>query len=475
LYICICKFTFIQKCFSHKTIFYNVNLVQSSSKSKRSIPSTDLLEEIEHEKRSDKQDRSSKRKKRNDLEVIVPELRDETGDKFNQLTVHYNELEQFFKVASSQTINENLLDVLCVQALETLYTITPKCHENDKLGELHTHFFDAKSNLHLRSDLKDFFRLIDPSKGTDWPVHFLNFLDKETASKISRSKSTKPKKGKKKKVNNGFGDDNEDQLSWAKRILARGAAARNDINNFLNQQWTTDYGSGGNEEGHLLMMRKHYHHNEFVKVTATTNVNAAARRAKKNAPGKSKYRVTSNSSQREIETEIERVQAEMIAKYDETWYPSCWLAFYLFGNPQHGTNTCFAILKSGIAVDNEVALEELDPENCRDHIASLNLDAASKSLRRSEQDKKGVGRQEKGKDVEDNSSQQEKRVSVVHSFVSETKGLTKMEKMEKALALLERGYLHSDEDDEESDKPKFSVTKEKRKVSRQMYQMLMEV
>ena len=46
--------------------------------------------------------------------------------------------------------------------------------------------------------------------------------------------------------------------------------------------------------------------------------------------------------------------------------------------------------------------------------------------------------------------------------------------MEKALALLERGHIHSDEDEEESDKPRFSVTKEKSKVSRQMYQMLLE-
>ena len=441
------------------------------SKSKNDL-SDDLDNESTNNKRKAKHSKNKKEKRpkkdyqlpKNTSAEKVPELYDETGGKFNQSYQQYNELEQFFNVASSTVVNENLLDMLAVTALENLYTLTPKCHETDKLGEIYRHFFDAKNNLHMRSELKELFRLLDSGRGTEWPNKFINFIDKQTASKISRTKQQKKGNSHNKVGGNGFASDNPDQLAWAKRIQALGTAAKLEINSFLNPQWTTDYGSGGNESGHLLMMRKHYYCIDYVPSKTVINVNAAVRRTNKKTPGKSKYRVTSESSAKEIEAEIERQKAIMIAEFDNTWYPSCWLTFYLFGKPQHGTKECYTILKSGVANDDVV---EKSPEERRTELADLNVEAGNKNLRR-------ANRKSDSKDNEESVVVEAKKVTVTHQFIAENKGPSAIEKLEKALALLEKGYLESDDDEdvETSEQPKFSVRKEKKRVSREMYKML---
>ena len=52
----------------------------------------------------------------------IPDLR-ESADKFNTVIVNYNELERFFQVADRKTKFENLYDVLCINAVNTSYTL----------------------------------------------------------------------------------------------------------------------------------------------------------------------------------------------------------------------------------------------------------------------------------------------------------------------------------------------------------------
>ena len=50
----------------------------------------------------------------------IPQLRND--DKFNLVKVSYNELDQFFKIADKKTKFENLYDLLCAQACNTMFT-----------------------------------------------------------------------------------------------------------------------------------------------------------------------------------------------------------------------------------------------------------------------------------------------------------------------------------------------------------------
>jgi hypothetical protein len=56
--------------------------------------------------------------------VPIPELRSE--DKFTSVRVNYNELEYFFKTAEKKTRFENLYDLLCVAACNTMYVDNPR-------------------------------------------------------------------------------------------------------------------------------------------------------------------------------------------------------------------------------------------------------------------------------------------------------------------------------------------------------------
>ena len=79
----------------------------------------------------------------------------------------------------------------------------------------------------------------------------------------------------------GFGPANRQQLCFAEKILDRGMETRRVINNHFNPNWTEDYGSGGNEEGHLIMLRRNFFVTEVVTGKADVNVKAFMRRIKK--------------------------------------------------------------------------------------------------------------------------------------------------------------------------------------------------
>jgi hypothetical protein len=112
----------------------------------------------------------------------------EDGKTYNSLQLSYNEIESFFKTADTDTINENLLDMLCIQAWESLATKTATRGDKEKLASLYLHFKSAKETAHMRAFLLPLFRLLDPITQTQWPNSFLVYL------------SSKMKNPKKKKI-----------------------------------------------------------------------------------------------------------------------------------------------------------------------------------------------------------------------------------------------------------------------------------
>ena len=52
----------------------------------------------------------------------IPDIR-ENAEKFNTVQVNYNELERFFQVADKKTKFENLFDLVCISAVNTLNTV----------------------------------------------------------------------------------------------------------------------------------------------------------------------------------------------------------------------------------------------------------------------------------------------------------------------------------------------------------------
>ena len=83
---------------------------------------------------------------------------------YNSLQLSYNELENFFLSADQRTINENLLDMLCVQAWESLATTTSIKGDKEKLAALYLHFKSAKDTAHLRGFLGPLFKILDAEK-----------------------------------------------------------------------------------------------------------------------------------------------------------------------------------------------------------------------------------------------------------------------------------------------------------------------
>ena len=126
------------------------------------------------------------------------------------------------------------------------------------MGGLHIAFKDALNNLHLKSNLRPLFQLIDPMHSKEWPHGFLAFLNSKAETKTDSASA------KKFAASGGFAGANTQQLCFAEKVEERGALSRKVINNFLNPNWTADYGSGGNEEGHLLLMRSNYYKTEFI-------------------------------------------------------------------------------------------------------------------------------------------------------------------------------------------------------------------
>ena len=139
--------------------------------------------------------------------------------------------------------------------------------------------------------------------------------------------------------------NNEQQLKFATYIETRAAKIKLTVNNFLNPNWTEDYGSGGNVEGHLLMMRREYYIDEFVNKIASNRVMSIKRSMNKKAKdksndsendsdeisdnddssnnaSKSKYNINKDSSIQEIDAEIERVKGELINDWEPNWFPS---------------------------------------------------------------------------------------------------------------------------------------------------------
>jgi hypothetical protein len=308
-----------------------------------------------------------------------------------------------------------------------------RAKEEERMGGLHQAFKDAQLTLRMKTPLHKLFHILDPMHGKEWPQGFAAFLN--TKAEIPENSA----KAKKLRDKGGFSEDNVMQLCFADKIDERGIETRRVINNFLNPNWTDDYGSGGNEEGHLLLMRCHYYRTEFVLKNAKKNVNAFITQIKKNPTRVSEtYRLRATSTQQEIDTEVERIAGFDAANFDPTWYPNCWLSFYLFGKPSHGTDKCFETLQSRKP-------SELSGTDMAAALADLNTEAAAKEIRRKDvKRKKDAGIIDLSREA---TQPQTKTVIVQHNISSiQNSKADKTKRLEKALELLQSSDLPSDEE-----------------------------
>ena len=273
---------------------------------------------------------------------------------------------------------------------------------------------------------------MDPNNSKEWPNGFLAFIECKSEGKDDSVSA--------KKYSNsaGFGQANVAQLCFGDKLEDRGKEQRKVINNFLNPNWTDDFGSGGNEEGHLLMMRFHYYRNEFVPKNVRKNVQAFMTQIKKNPARVSNlYKIKGDASLEAIDEEVSRITNLEAEKFNPHWFPNQWLAFYLFGKPCHGTNHCFETLVSGKAVIVEKSGEEMAAA-----LADLNTELASKSIRR--KGKKGQGN--KGDDDVIDLSNEPKQIVISHTFNRAKEKRDKSSRLEKAMSLLRSDDIHSDEE-----------------------------
>jgi len=251
--------------------------------------------------------------------------------------------------------------------------IINRAKDKSRMGGLHQAFKDALDNLHLKSNLRHLFNLLDPVNSTAWPNGFIKWLNGKAEVNDNSASAKKFAKS------DGFGADNVDQLAFADKIDERFNVSRKVINNFFNPNWISDYGSGGNEEGHLLLLRNHYYKNEFVIKNTRKNVNAFMTQIKKNPTRKSQiYQVSSTSTAAEIEEEISRIARLESQNFNPEWYPNQWLAFYLFGQPAHGNDHCFETLNSGRPLNQK----ESTADEMHSALHNLNTEAADKNIRR---------------------------------------------------------------------------------------------
>jgi len=201
----------------------------------------------------------------------------------------------------------------------------------------------------------------------------------------------------------------------------------------MNPIWTDDYGSGGNEEGHLLLMRCHYFKTEYVVKAAKVKVLAFLRQLKTHPDRESSYLVNKDSNAEEIETEVNRIARRDAEDFDPSWYPSWWLAFYLFGMPSHGTNSPYLTLTSGKPKAEQSA------EEMQNAMADLNTETAPKVIRRAVQKKQTVP----VPTAEENIN---KSMTINHNFVRPKTKISSTERLEKVMELLRGDDIHSDEE-----------------------------
>ena len=81
----------------------------------------------------------------------------------------------------------------------------------------------------------------------------------------------------KAKTNPDFNEELKTLTYFGSTVITRAKNASSFITNYVNPLWTTDYGSGGNEEGHLRLMRQFIYEEYDVKATAKAKVDGAAR------------------------------------------------------------------------------------------------------------------------------------------------------------------------------------------------------
>ncbi len=326
----------------------------------------------------------------------------------------------------------------------------------EKLAGIHQAFKDSLNNLHMKSTLFPLFAIMDPLNKKGWPSGFQNFINDKATIDLEKSALAMKLRGTLgfgQKV--GFGPANLPQLCFAEKILDRGYETKRVVNNFFNPNWTDYYGSGGNEEGHLLLLRYHYFKTEYCLCKADNNVKSFMRRIKKKPVLNSDYHVNVRSTDDEIEDEVYRKARQEAENYDPNWYPNQWLSFYLFGKPAHGTDSCFLTLTSG------KDLKESTSAEMHKALADLNTEAANKSIRR----KAGSTQ----KEVVMNETSIDKNVVVTHNFSrpTESKRSLQTSRLEKAFELLRGDDIQSDEE------TNFSKRAKKQQVGLKLLQNLL--
>ena len=325
----------------------------------------------------------------------------------------------------------------------------------EKLGHLQIHWRNAYENLALKSQMLPLFTYMDKEKKSNWPPSFKKFLEKKTSSKKKEKDHTRKQKGKKTTAD--FAAANEEKLAFANTVYNRAIESKKIINNFLNPMWTEDFGSGGNMEGHLLMMRKEYYKSDFVSKTADNRVNSTVRDLKKKESNRSesKYNVTKDSTQKEIDEEIVRVAESMIDEWDVNWYPNCWLAFILFGKPCLCTDVPYVTLISGIPNNTKVA-------SGIDVLSALNTELAPSSLRHEENTKKHG---KKGKSTESMQATEPKKLQI--EFVAPQQAAsTEMQRLTEMLRMIDEREIVSDEESG------FKASEKKKEIAKRKFALL---
>ena len=330
--------------------------------------------------------------------------------------------------------------------------------EEGKWGGLHQAFTDVLENMHLKKIFTPLFTLLDPIGHTQWPKGFKEFV--ETKAVVDLQKNSTAIRLRK---HGGFSEANIAQLCFAEKIEIRGQETRKVINNFFNPNWPKDFGSGGNEEGHLLLLRKFYHKNEVCEKNARTNVKAFLRQLKQYPNRESSlYRIKIDRTEQEEEDEIMRIANIESENFDLNWYPNQWLSFYLFGKPSHGTDdhTSYTTLMSG----------KPEPPKSNDQfkqaLANLNTELGTKHVRHNDPKRK------KGKpgvaDVDVAIPDTvDKTVNINHNFSRGQLKRSKEDRLKDAFELLRGNDIDSDEDSG------FSKRKMKQSVGMQLLNALL--
>jgi hypothetical protein len=348
----------------------------------------------------------------------------------------------------------------------------------------------------MKRHLLPLFELLDPVNRKNWPAHFLDFLKEK--SKIPPSNAAY----KKFLAGTPFEKENALQLAFGERVEERATECKRVINGFFNPFWTDDYGSGGNEAGHLLMLRKHYHNTEFSSANAKRKVSQYLRDMKSKKKDqkssidtvdnrrKTKFQITVDCTKSQEKQEIKRIAVLEAERFTINWFPNQWLAFYLFGLPCHGAQEPFDTIVSGLVGEKL----KKQTQTLRTALSNLNTEVAGKDLRRADPVRKVADDNIEADDDEDedallNADSRKKRKTGNHDGTNEGKTITvrheiavmqgqkqpestavrsekEYENLKQRMQLLNEGYLESDEE------TGFSVKAEKKMISKRMYSIL---